>query len=80
MAENIVSKDTIKLCLGIDMPLTTADEAAVTEKYRELASRPPLNYAELGYFFCERNIVSGLNESYLDYYGRVFDERAKENH
>jgi type VI secretion system secreted protein VgrG len=73
LAENIRTREVVKQCLGMDIHLTSAEEDAMMEKYYELLSRPPLNLAELGYFFCERNTVSGGDKSYLDYYGDYYD-------
>jgi hypothetical protein len=78
LAENIRTREIVKQCLGIDIHLTSADEDAMMEKYRELSSHPPLNLTELGYFFCERNTVSGTGKNYIDYYGEHYDSVIKE--
>ncbi len=73
LAENIRTREVVKQCLGIDIHLTSAEEDAMMDKYYELLSRPPLNLSELGYFFCERNTVSGTGKNYIDHYGEYYD-------
>lgn len=73
LAENIRTREVVKQCLGADIHLASSEEDAMTDKYYELQSHPPLNLAELGYFFCERNTVSGSGKSYIDYYGEHYD-------
>ncbi|MDQ0008961.1 hypothetical protein J2T07_001138 [Luteibacter jiangsuensis] len=76
LGRNIVARQGIKQCAGVDVGVVSADVPYFTQWYESMAARPPVVYGDFGYAFCEKNVESVSGKNYLDYYGDWYDSHV----